>query len=434
MINFFLKFLVVLILTISIIFAFLSLEIFNAGQKIFVQNNKQTSILQQFGEMIFAPSEKLNGEENGRINILLLGVGGEEHNGGNLTDTIMIASIDPKENEAALLSVPRDLYVQIPNTNTNTKINAVKSFGDNNKKRDGVELLKQVIKEISGMNMDYYVELNFKGFMDIIDGLGGIDVYLDESINDPVYPDFENGYDPFYISKGHHHLDGATALKVARSRHSKMGDFDRIKRQQMIVKASKQKIYEKYSKLDITAFKDIVVSLGDNLRTDIQPKEIPRFYKIVKNIQNHKISAATIDTKNYLDRSYMDLGYTLSTKSGNYEEIKSLSANIFKVDLTEENKELIKKEGANIEIRNGTGTLDLANKVAGDLEELGYRIINSTNINSPDFNGVLIYDNSKNLKPITSKFLKEKFAAAIEVLPVSESTRADFVIILGKGF
>ena len=384
--------------------------------------------------MVFNPVEKLKGEESGRINILLLGIGGKNHYGGELTDTIMIASINTKTNEAALLSIPRDMYVQIPGTNINNKINAVKIYGDKSKEKNGIELIQKVVEEISGLDIHYYAQLDFNGFIKIIDDLGGIDVYIERNINDPGYPNFNRGYDPFYIEKGWHHLDGATALKVARSRHSVMGDFDRIKRQQDIIKAIKQKVFEKYSQFDIIAFKNIFISLSNNLKTDLQLKELPRFYKIAKKIKNYDITVETVDTKNYLNRTYIGRGYTLQAKGNDYEKINELSANIFDLKISDERRELIKNEGANIEIRNGTGTLDLANKVANDLEEFGHRIINSTNIDPPDFSGVQIYDNSENSKPDTLDFLKEKFNAVIMEVSEDDFSKADFVIVLGKGF
>ncbi len=409
-------------------------KIFSEGNKIFTSKNND-SILKQFEQLVFNPTEKLKGEDDNRINILFLGIGGKNHSGGTLTDTIIILSIKPYEKEAAILSIPRDLYVNIPETNMNTKINAVKLYGDK-RNNDGISLIKSVVKEISDLDIHYFVQLDFQGFIKIVDDLEGIDVYLENDINDPSYPNFTNGYDPFYISKGWQHLDGQTALKVARSRHSKMGDFDRIQRQQKIIKAIKQKIFEKYAKFDIFTFSDMLSSLSDNMTTDIQLKEIPRFYKITKEIKNHKITADVIDTKKYLNRTYVGMGYTLQAKNNSYDQIKNLSENIFDIEISQERMELIQKEGADIEIRNGTGTLDLANKVAQDLEELGYRIINSTNIDSPEFSGVQIYDNSENSKPNTLEFLKEKFNAVIMEVSDSDnkSSKADFVIVLGRGF
>ena len=409
-------------------------EFFSNSQKIFSGDKENVSIVKQISELVFNPVEKLEGEENGRINILLLGIGGEKHYGGELTDTIMIASLNTKTNEAALLSIPRDLYVQIPGTNLNHKINAIKFYGNQSKNKNGMKLLKEVVEEISGLDIHYYAQLDFNGFIKVIDALGGIDVYMEKDINDPSYPNFNRGYDPFYIEKGWHHLDGETALKVARSRHSVMGDFDRIKRQQDIIKATKQKVFEKYSQFDVIAFKNIFISLSNNLKTDLQLKELPRFYEISKKIKNYDINIETVDTKNYLNRTYLGKGYTLQVKNNSYQKINELSANIFDLEISDERKEIIKEESANIEIRNGTGTLDLANKVASDLEELGYRIINSKNIDLPDFSGVQIYDNSKDLKPNTLEFLKEKFNGVIMIISEKDFSKADFVIVLGKGF
>lgn len=411
-----------------------SYEIFSAGQKIFSNNEKQYSIITQFKELLFNPVEELKGEKENRINILFLGIGGKGHNGEGLTDTIMIFSIKPQEKEAALISFPRDMYVQIPDTKLNTKINAIKNFGDRSKNKNGINLIKKVASEISGLDIHYYVELDFQGFIKIIDDLEGIDIYLENTINDPTYPNFNRGYDPFYITEGWHHLDGTTALKVARSRHSKMGDFDRIKRQQDIIKATKQKIFEKHNKFDITSFKNILNSLSDNITTDLKIKEIPRFYQIAKEIKNHQITSETIDTKTYLNRTYVGLGYTLEAKNKNYEQIKKLSANIFQIEISEERKALIEKDNANIEIKNGTGNLDLANKVAYDLENLGYKIINSTNIALPEFSGVKIYNNSQEKKIATLNFLKEKFNAAIIETSKQDFNKADFIIVLGQGF
>ncbi|MCK4553937.1 LCP family protein [Candidatus Parcubacteria bacterium] len=434
MIKFILKLFFTLFIIAIIFFAAFFYEIFSSGQKVFSSDEKNTSIIKQLSEMVFSPIEKLKGEDDGRINILLLGVGGEGHYGGELTDTIMIASVNTKTNEAALLSIPRDLYVQIPETNINNKINAIKFYGDQSKEKNGIELLKKIVEEISGLDVHYYAQLDFNGFIKVIDALGGIDVYLEKDINDPSYPNFNRGYDPFYIKKGWHLLDGATALKVARSRHSTMGDFDRIKRQQDIIKATKQKVFEKYSQLDIIAFKNIFISLSDNLKTDLQLRELPRFYKIAKEIKNYDITVETVDTRRYLNRTYIGRGYTLQVKENDYEKINELSANIFNFKISDERKGIIKNEGANIEIRNGTGTLDLANKVSFDLEEFGYRIINSTNIDPPDFSGVQIYDNSEDLKPDTLDFLKEKFNAVIINVLEDDFSKADFIIVLGKGF
>ena len=416
---------------------FISVFLYNllsATGNMFISGQKtKMSVMRQFSDMIVNPSEKLKGEENRQVNILLLGCGGEGHNGGQLTDTIMIASLKPDTHEAALLSIPRDLYVEVTGTNIRSKINAVKAIGDKSAEKNGIELLEQTIEEVSGLHIDYYAQLDFQGFIKIIDSVDGIDVYLENDINDPAYPNFTNGYDPFYIKKGWHHLDGATALKVARSRHSTMGDFDRIKRQQEVIKAFRQKVYEKYSSADIGAFGDMYLSLSQNLRTDIEPKELPRFYQLLKEIKSHNITAQTVDTQTYLRGTNVGLGSTLDTKTGDYSAINELGQNLFNMQMPEKKKEAIQKEAALIAIKNGTGSLDIANTIARDLENMGFRIISSTNVDEPEFGGVSIYCSSSVEKPETLGFLMEKFSAKPEI-EEDAAARADFTIILGKGF
>lgn len=408
-------------------------EFISASGNIFSGNpNNKSSIVRQLSDMIIAPSETLKGEETGQVNILLLGVGGEGHSGGALTDTIMIASLKPQTREAALLSIPRDLYVEVEGAGIKSKINAVKVLGDQKPEKNGMELLKRTIEEVSGLHIDYYVQLDFNGFTKAVDNVGGIDVYLENDINDPAYPDFNHGYDPFYIKKGWHHLDGTTALKVARSRHSSMGDFDRIKRQQEIIKAFRQKVYEKYASADVIALHDAFISLSGNMTTDIEPRELPRFHKVVKEIRGHNFTASTVDTQKYLQKINVGLGYTLSTKAGDYSAINELGKNLFNMQIPEKKKAAIGQEAAMIAIKNGTGSPDLANSITRDLENMGFRIVSSTNIPEPEFSGVEILHHPSATKPETLAFLTEKFSARTE--ETEEDSRADLTIILGKGF
>ncbi len=175
-------------------------------------------------------------------------------------------------------------------------------------------------------------------------------------------------------------------------------------------------------------------SLGDHLKTDIQLKELKGFYTLARKIDTHKITGQTIDTSNYLQSGHIGGAYTLKTKSGDYEELRQLAKNIFELDISEERKELIKDEAAKIEIQNGSGFPELANEVTGDLENLGFQIIKSTNTPA-DFKGAVIYARDDNAKPETLSFLKEKFNAAVQAAPSNNLfNKTDFIIVLGRGF
>lgn len=395
--------------------------------------NQNDSTIKQFSDMIIHPSEALKGEEDGQVNILLLGVGGEGHSGGTLTDTIMILSLKPETHEAAMLSIPRDLYVEVEGTAIKGKINSIQEQGNRTPEKNGNEMLRKVVENISGFHIQYFVQLDFAGFTKAVDSVGGIDIYLENDINDPAYPNFSKGYDPFYITKGWHHLDGATALKVARSRHSTMGDFDRIKRQQEIIKAFRQKVYEKYEKADIVAFGNMFLSLSENLQTDFQPKELPRLYYVVKEIKNNNFSVQTIDTKNYLERINVGLGYTLGLSDEKYAETKQISEKIFNLDMSEEERASLAEEKALIEIQNATSSPDLANRISQDLEKMGLRVFKSSNTQNPEIYGATINYSAKTNKKKTLDFLIKAFDAKINP-EEAEPSEADFVIVLGKGF
>jgi LCP family protein required for cell wall assembly len=175
--------------------------------------------------------------------VLLLGT--DRRSGGagsstNNTDTVLLLYLDPETQRAAMLSIPRDLYVDIPGHGQN-RVNTAYARG----KRDGtggLALARQTVSATLGIPIDHAVLIDFTVFVTVIDAIGGVDVDVPHDIYDPTYPDSGIGYDPFYISAGSHHLDGATALKYARTRATVGGDFDRTARQRQIVMAVRDQV------------------------------------------------------------------------------------------------------------------------------------------------------------------------------------------------
>jgi LCP family protein required for cell wall assembly len=156
------------------------------------------------------------------------------------TDTILLFYLDPETQRAAMLSIPRDLYVDIPGHDQN-RINTAYAYGE----RDGtggLALARQTVSATLGIPVDHAVLIDFTVFVTVVDAIGGIDVDVPYDIHDPTYPDSGIGYDPFYISAGSHHLDGATALKYARTRATVGGDFDRTARQRQVVMAVRNQV------------------------------------------------------------------------------------------------------------------------------------------------------------------------------------------------
>lgn len=186
-------------------------------------------------------------DQYGNVNVALLGYGGDHHGGGFLADTIIVASWNPELGAVSMISIPRDLYIKNPLGGAG-RINAVFSQFYGHYKRDMPEAMSgfsAVLKQITGLEIPYYATIDFSGFKQLIDTVGGVDVNVPSALHDYQYPDERlRGYDPLHVEEGWQHMDGALALKYARSRHAAghASDFDRSLRQQLIISALKDKI------------------------------------------------------------------------------------------------------------------------------------------------------------------------------------------------
>jgi len=365
--------------------------------------------------------KKLQGESDNRINILLLGLdGGERKSGTYLTDTIILASIDPHTYRASLLSIPRDLYVQIPHTDYHTKINALYTYGLKNAELDSpqaVELIRQAVEEITGQKIPYYIIVDFAGFKEVIKILDGIDITVPEDIKDTRYPGPNYSYETFEIKKGPHHLDAETALKYARVRHTKGGDFGRAERQQQIMTAVRQKALS--LKLLSNPQKIIELSkvLGDHIKTNLDKYEIWRLIELTKDINPQQITTKVLDawSKDSLLRStHILLGgrpaYVLQPRIKTYAEIQNLAENIFHLEKIEDDKKHITEEQAKIKLLTATpSTYNTFKKI---LRQWNYTPINQYNhkeyqqICPPNRDAIISYSQKDKLYTLNDLALK----------------------------
>ena len=221
------------------------------------------------------------------VNILLLGVWGKNHDGGYLTDTIIIASFNPKLKTLTFLSIPRDLYVKYDKYRWG-RINYI--FADEYLKtksfNKAAEKLEKKIQEITGIKVNYYVLVDFYGFEKFIDSLWGITINVPYTLVDNKYPGPNRTYVTFKITKGIHHLDWATALKYARSRHS-TSDFSRSARQEQIIKAVIKKLLSSDFLLSPTKIKTLYLKVQDIFKTDMDFETMLSFVPYVKELKIH---------------------------------------------------------------------------------------------------------------------------------------------------
>lgn len=270
----------------------------------------------------------LQGEPRGRVNILVIGV----DDAAQLSDTLMIASIDTRERsqpQLALTSIPRDLWVDIPGFNE-AKINAAYSLGQHHDyPGGGPALSKATVEETFNLPIHYYLAVDFSGFTQAVDTVDGIDVTVEEAIDDSRYPDGSGGQTRYQISAGEHHLDGAAALQYARSRFS-TSDFDRAKRQQQIVKAFLDRLFTRDIMLDYTTLSQLQSVYAEHVQTDMSMREVLKAATIVRRIDNDDTIRFVLnsDPGNYLVSSQR-AGYVLLPRSGSFEAINAVIADIF---------------------------------------------------------------------------------------------------------
>jgi len=323
---------------------------------------------------------KLKSDDNGRINVLLLGMRGENVSGGGLlADTIMIASIVPQENKASLISIPRDLYVDNPGWGNKSKINAVYAAGEENNKKQGLSDMEKVVSDVTGLNIHYGASINFEGFKQLIDAIGGIEITLDAPFEEPLQfnephvcdgkvftvptgtyehkyhktydaagnvikskivksyplctnPDTECGGD-FKLSAGTQMLNGDQALCYARSRVTS-SDFERAKRQQIVLQLVKDKMLSTGTLTSFSKVNGILDVLGNNVRSDMQPWEMQKFYEIYTSTSNLQVYQRVLENSeegllyNPTDMP-KEVGYILLPIGGNYDKIHEMAQNIF---------------------------------------------------------------------------------------------------------
>lgn len=375
----------------------------------------------------------LKGEGDGRINVLLIGMGGAGHPGGQLADTIMVASIDPKNKEAAFLSIPRDLYIaKYPKPLAGGgKINAIHALGEQNKVAGGgSSVMKTALNQLLDLPIHYFIRVDFDGFRKVVDSLGGVSVNVEKQFYDPSYPAANMiDYEPFSIQAGLQKLDGKTALKYARSRHGSNGegsDFSRAKRQQQVLLAIKEKALNVNVLANPAKIAELTNILSNHIKTDITIKELERLYQITKDINKDKIVTKVLDNApgGPLTADSNEMGYFLILVDPTGRQVKQIAHDIFK-------DPYISSEQATIEIRSQAAANSLAEKLAKELTGLGYSVVKVAKTDA-HLKISQIIDQTSGKKPVTLNYLTRRLNATKAT--TTTDSKADIVILLGEDY
>lgn len=420
------------------------------GYKILAASNKisssERSILGQLKDLLFAQNKGLGGENDGRINLLMIAIGGQGHKGENLADSIMVISIHPTTHAVALLSIPRDLYVQVPGEEYYSKINAVHAYGESKKAGSGPAVIKEKVEEITGLPVHYYGRIDFIAFKEIVDAVGGIDITIENS--------FYDYWHKIAFSAGTEKMDGERALAYVRARYiegPEGGDFKRAARQQQVLLALRDKIFSVNTAFDFSAVNSILNSLSDNIRTDMELWELKRFYELARQINHDQVQSVVLSTgpKGVLVGSTEVLGGVpasiLKPRTGDYSEIHALAQNIFASpdpshvstpvpETTPSPSPSPSAEASKptVEVRNGTTITGLAAETATKLEAEGYTVTSIGNAATRSQAKTTVYalaDDATSGAQAVAELLE---AQADSGLPEGEAeSSAQIVVILG---
>jgi LCP family protein required for cell wall assembly len=327
--------------------------------------------------------------------ILLLGAGGKNHDGGGLTDTIMIAQILNKEKQIHLISLPRDMLV-FDKKGIYSKLNAVyiDAIAEGKTAEESIKVLQNKITEITGITFDHYAEVDFEGFVSLVDKLGGIEVDVKEAIDDPYYPGPNYSYQRFTIQPGVQTLNGETALKYARSRYtSKGGDLDRSRRQQQILSNVKDRIFNLNPILDAPKIVSLLGIAKDSLKTDLSLTDMKNFYDTYKDSKDYTINSVVIgqnlltgNMKEGYRQFGANRGYIIEPRIGeqNYLEIKEEIININDITAYQEKITKLIKVKSQLNIVWGDTITPIQKKhIQEFLEARGFSIKSLSSGNTP---------------------------------------------------
>lgn len=284
----------------------------NASQKLFGTDNAWE---------VFQTQE-LQRTTSGRTNILIVGYSIDDpgHGGADLTDSILIISLDRINHTGFMLNIPRDLYIDIPSygmarINEAYKAGEALNFRESGRPRGGMGLLQKVISETFQLDLHYYALINYASVREVVDALGGVDVTIKNDdprgIFDPNFPAAQGG--PLRLSNGTHTIDGQTALRLTRARGATYGsygfprsDFNRTQHQQQVFLAIKNKLDWRLV-LDPRTNGEIFEAAGNNLKTDLSIHEVIPFYRLLTSVPNGNLKPVSLGD---LDKQNLLVGYT----------------------------------------------------------------------------------------------------------------------------
>jgi len=354
--------------------------------------------------------------ERERLNVLLLGVDSRGDSSSTLnTDTMIVLSLDPVNKTAAMLSIPRDVYIDRPGVFTD-KINAAYAFG-------GYDLTRKVVEDLLGIRLNAYALVDFDAFTKIVDSVGGVIVDVKRPVRDESYPTPDYGIERIDITAGPQLMDGQTALRFARSRHD-TNDYSRAQRQQLVLSALRTRISEGDFLRGLPVLIDRV---GSAVQTNFDPANILPLARFGTGIDGNAIRSEVLYP---CGGSYPHCELQASGGDGGFylipdrAKIRDLAATLFY-------DPQVKAEGAAVEVRSAGARNGVAQSVADRLTERAFTV-STVSDGATGRSAILVRNGAK-------RYTANALAAQLGGLPVdtlssSETTAADIVVRVGSDF
>jgi LCP family protein required for cell wall assembly len=394
-------------------------------------------------------STTLKGETQGRVNILLAGDSADDpdHQGADLTDSVMILSINPKTHTGFMLSVPRDLWVEIPGMG-HSKINAandVTNFSAPGYPSGGMGQLEQIVQTDLGIPIDYYALIDYSAFKESVDAVGGITIDLQSPDPRGIY----DAYTHLKLPNGEDNLTGQEALDLARARGDDgsgdisyglpNSDFDRTQHQRQMLAALAGKAKNIGVLANPIKVSQLFNAFGSNIKTDLNLQDMIRLMQITKGMDVSHLQSLTYSYggSNSLLTDYTspDGQESLVPAEGvdNFGQLQQ-----FYQQLTSNNP--VVREAPSVVILNGSSTDDLAHKEATTLTSEGFNVVGVTDADN-EYTSSMIVDFTNGQKPASDQILKtllpkDTVSTASDSSPAeateAQGYTANFVVVLGQ--
>jgi LCP family protein required for cell wall assembly len=364
---------------------------------------------------------------------------------------MMLASLKPSTKQVALVSIPRDLTAPVSGWR---KINSVYAYAESDTPGSGGEVTAKAISDLLQTPTTYYISVDFSGFERMIDEIGGVDVNVENTFDDYTYPatgqednpDYYARYEHLHFNAGPTHMDGALALKYARSRHAlgpEGSDFARARRQQLLIEAVKEKLLSSQTLLNPVVLGKLLTEFNKDISTNLNAWEMIKLWNDFKDVnQNQIINKVLSDAPDgYLvSGTGQDGAYILTPRSGNFSEIQNMVQTIFNSQTTDTTKPTVNPitDNAKVFIANGTWVAGLASKTSSTLAEYNFNVVGAGNAVERTYAQSVVYDLSTGAKNDSLVALK-KLTGATQAFNSPDwlkqyqtgSNTSDFLLILG---